>query len=161
MRLSSTTIPLQNPAIALVVTTALGLLASPSNAQIHTADWWTFIHCHGSGTDHSADSSIKGANEVFSDDGFNYDQCHGAPGQYGSCRGADASGNTWIVSCNQYSGVCVAIVNCAGGQGMHSCQVDSGSAFSGTQTDTVYGGKRVFVHCDGPGTQDESLYCGQ
>ena len=149
----------QNPRVLFIAALSLSVAGivfwgQSISAQIGVVDWWTFIHCQGSGTDHS-EASYVGSSERFNDDGFSFLQCHGTPGQQGSCWDSDQS-VTWNVWCLHQPGEgvqqCGAVGFCRDGTQI-SCSGTGGGAFSGIKSDSIKGTSHLFVNCDGPGGQ--------
>ena len=142
-------------ALSFVFIGSFSVLVSTADAQVFSARWWEFIHCHGS-QDHRPSQPVPSTPEVFSDDGFDYNQCHGGPGQRGSCHASDTAGNSWSVSCSPIIGMCFAVMNCSGG-GTLSCQTPTGGAFAGTQSGNAL--DHALVHCEGVPSTEGSKSC--
>lgn len=139
----------------------LGLVATPARAQL---DWFFLIHC--TGVYHGADGENPQLEDSFGP------QCHGEPGDRGSCSGTDEGDTSFSVVCfanirpNGSIGEtrCFAFITCPGSVGgeQRSCGGLGYTAFAGSRSFSGNGGRQGFIVCRPPGPgggQEISFRC--
>jgi len=137
---------IRKAAITSFILLLASALVTSVNAQVFVS-WWVLIHCSGaSGVDHTPGEEPD--NESYLTNGNAVSQCHGTPGELGSCSDSDL-GASWNVGCvPNYGGSerCTARVDCPDGSQL-ICGGIGQSAFAGIISNGQNGDTFAFVVC--------------
>lgn len=146
--------------LALAAISLVAFVGVAVAAWIWVVGWWEFIHCHGA--PHTPTSTQMSQPEVHEDNIFEYDQCHGRPGNSGNCQD-NGSGAFWKVDCEvmPYTGkkICVAQATCTNGTTLYCGGTDI-EAFAGVAEEKLSGERELFAVCRKYGQDIYHNKCG-